>query len=176
MPDSASICSLHAVIDEHYALVYRYAYRLTGAQAEAEDLTQQAFLTARTHFDQLRNVAAAKGWLCAIVRNLYLRGRQQQRRWQPWCDEFQPITTPEPSFEIDPEELQAALAQLPEEFRTPLVLFYFREFTYKEIATQLQVPLGTVMSRLSRAKAQLRTLLAAESPSTEWQNSHPVAT
>jgi len=176
MPDSASSCSLHAVIDEHYALVYRYAYRLAGSQAEAEDLTQQAFLMARTHFDQLRNVTAAKSWLCTIVRNLYLRGRQQQRRWQPWCDEFQPVSTPEPTFEIDPEELQAAIDQLPEEFRTPLLLFYFREFTYKEIATHLQLPLGTVMSRLSRAKCQLRHLLSAAPHPAEWQPPQPVAT
>ncbi|MBI1345401.1 sigma-70 family RNA polymerase sigma factor [bacterium] len=162
MADSGMSESLFAVIDEHYGLVYRYASRLSGRQDEAEDLTQQTFLSARQHLEQLRNAGAVKSWLCTIVRNLYLRSQHQQQRWQEWCDDYHPVTTPDPKFEIDPQELQAAIDQLPEEFRTPLILFYFREFSYKEIATQLQLPMGTVMSRLSRAKTQLRTLLTSE--------------
>lgn len=176
MPDSASNSWLRMVIDEHYMLVYRYAYRLSGHQAEAEDLTQQTFLTAQQHFDQLRNTAAVKSWLCTIARNLYLRGHRHDRQWDSWCEDFHPVTTPEPVFAIDAEELQAAISQLPEEFRTPLILFYFREFSYKEIAVQLQVPIGTVMSRLSRAKAQLRSILSVESTTRAWEPDQPVAT
>jgi RNA polymerase sigma-70 factor (ECF subfamily) len=57
---------------------------------------------------------------------------------------------------VDPEQLQHAMSELPEDFRTPLLLFYFEDFSYREIAQQMQVPLGTVMSRLARAKAFLR--------------------
>jgi RNA polymerase sigma-70 factor (ECF subfamily) len=66
---------------------------------------------------------------------------------------------------IDPAELQAALNELDESFRTPVILFYFEEFSYKDIADQLDMPIGTVMSRLARAKSYLRGKLARyESP------------
>src|SRR5207253_3457986 len=61
------------LVDRHYALLYRYAYRLTGSEADAEDLTQQAFLIAQTKLDQLRNEECVKSWLCTIVRNAYLK-------------------------------------------------------------------------------------------------------
>ena len=61
--------------------------------------------------------------------------------------------------EIDSEELQQILNELPEEFRTPLILFYFEEFSYREIADQINVPIGTVMSRLARGKGYLRKRL-----------------
>ena len=60
---------------------------------------------------------------------------------------------------VDSVQLQSALDQLPESFRTPIVLFYFEDFTYREIAEQMQVPIGTVMSRLARAKEHLRIKL-----------------
>ena len=62
----------------------------------------------------------------------------------------------DPLPDIDPERLQQALNDLPEVFRTPLILFYFEEFSYRDIAEQMDLPLGTVMSRLARAKAYLR--------------------
>jgi RNA polymerase sigma-70 factor, ECF subfamily len=148
-----------ALIDEHYALVYRYAYRLCGTVADAEDLTQQTFLTAQAKRDQLRDPQAARGWLCAIARHAFLRGRRQPHRALPLWDGIEPRSEPSPPEEIDEAMLQGALAELPEEFRTPVVLFYFEGFSYKEIAGRLQVPLGTVMSRLSRAKAHLRERL-----------------
>jgi RNA polymerase sigma-70 factor (ECF subfamily) len=61
--------------------------------------------------------------------------------------------------EIDPERLQQALNDLPEAFRTPIILYYFEDFSYRDIAEQMDLPLGTVMSRLARAKAWLRTRL-----------------
>src|SRR5207253_7729531 len=61
------------LVDRYYALLYRYAYRLTGAEADAEDLTQQAFLTAQAKWDQLRDETKAKSWLFTIARNAYLK-------------------------------------------------------------------------------------------------------
>jgi RNA polymerase sigma-70 factor, ECF subfamily len=151
-----------ALIDEHYALVYRYAYRLCGAVADAEDLTQQTFLTAQAKRDQLRDPQAARGWLCAIARHAFLRSQRYPQRTFPLWDGVEPWSESAPPEEIDEVTLQRALAELPEEFRTPVVLFYFEGFSYKEIAGRLQVPLGTVMSRLSRAKAHLRERLTDE--------------
>ena len=63
--------------------------------------------------------------------------------------------------DLDPEQLQNALNELPEAFRTPVILFYFEDFSYRDIAEQMALPMGTVMSRLARAKAHLRTRLLA---------------
>jgi RNA polymerase sigma-70 factor (ECF subfamily) len=164
MADSAFEMSVAKLIDEHYALVYRYAYRLTGTVADAEDLTQQTFLTAQAKLDQLREPAAARGWLCTIVRHAYLRTRRQPQRTQPLWDAAEPWSDPSPPEAIDEAELQAAIAALPEEFRTPVILFYFEGFTYKDIAQHLQIPVGTVMSRLSRAKGYLRDRLTDDVP------------
>jgi RNA polymerase sigma-70 factor (ECF subfamily) len=154
--------ALAELIDRHYVLVYRYAYRLCGSSTEAEDLTQQTFLQAQVKSDQLREPAAARNWLCAIVRNAYLHSVRRVMRPIPLDAAPEPCTTPASPLEIDPETLQEALNELPEEFRTAVVLFYFREFTYKQIAAQLNVPIGTVMSRLARGKEQLRRRLAPE--------------
>jgi RNA polymerase sigma-70 factor (ECF subfamily) len=71
---------------------------------------------------------------------------------------------PENLPEVEPQKLQEALNELPEMFRTPVIMFYFEEFSYRDIAEQMEVPLGTVMSRLARAKAHLRTRLFPPTP------------
>ena len=63
---------------------------------------------------------------------------------------------PEPLADVDPQRLQAALDELPEIFRTPVILFYFEDFSYRDMADQMEVAIGTIMSRLARAKAFLR--------------------
>lgn len=152
---------LAELVEQHYALLYRYAYRLTGSEADAEDLTQQAFLTAQRKWDQLRDETRARSWLFTILRNAYLKELRA-----PVClsscslDELEASPDSADSMEIDTEQLQNVLNDLPEEYRSPIVLFYFEEFSYKEIAEQMQVPLGTVMSRLARAKAYLRQRLS----------------
>lgn len=148
------------LVERHYALLYRYAFRLTGSEADAEDLTQQAFLTAQAHWDQLRDEAKAKSWLFTIARNAYLKELRG-----PVCipssalDELPGAAPAAESFDFDQELLQNVLNDLPEDFRSPVVLFYFEEFSYKEIAEQMGVPVGTIMSRLARAKAYLRQRL-----------------
>ena len=156
-PRPASLIA--ALIDEHYELVYRYAYRLTGQASDAEDLTQQTFLTAQNCWEQLRELQAVKGWLCTIVRNAYLKSRRHTVVSLPTLELPDDCPTSTAPFDIDPEELQETLKTLPEEYQTPLVLFYFQALSYKELADMLNVPLGTIMSRLSRGKALLRKRL-----------------
>jgi RNA polymerase sigma-70 factor (ECF subfamily) len=74
-----------------------------------------------------------------------------------------PERLPDTVPEVEPEQLQHALNELPETFRTPVILFYFEEFSYRDIAEQMELPLGTVMSRLARGKAHLRARLQQES-------------
>ncbi|HTI49699.1 MAG TPA: sigma-70 family RNA polymerase sigma factor [Planctomycetaceae bacterium] len=148
------------LVERHYALLYRYAYRLTGSEADAEDLTQQAFLTAQIKWDQLRDENCARSWLFTIVRNGYLKERRTPVSFTSMAlDDMAEAPGPTDDADFDGEQLQNVLNDLPEEFRSPLILFYFREFSYKEIAEHMEVPVGTVMSRLARAKAYLRRRL-----------------
>ena len=166
MDDEQSPLSVSYLVEQHYPLLYRYAFRLTGSVADAEDLTQQAYLTAQTKLDQLREASHAKAWLCAIVRNTFLKSIRSQNGAAIVSLEkvAEPIGVDPAAAVVDEEELQRILNELPVEFRAPLILFYFEEFSYKEIAEQLQVPVGTVMSRLARAKAHLRRRLLAYQP------------
>jgi RNA polymerase sigma-70 factor (ECF subfamily) len=156
--------NVEQLVDEHYASLYRYAYRLSGSAVDAEDLTQDTFCQAQRKLAQLRDGARAKGWLFSILRNAYLH-RVRAHKHAPVVSldgvgEL-PERLPEPLPEVDPDCLQHVLNELPEVFRTPLVLYYFEDFSYREIAEQMEVPLGTVMSRLARAKAHLRSRLEA---------------
>jgi RNA polymerase sigma-70 factor, ECF subfamily len=156
------------LVAEHYAAVYGYAFRLSGSVQDAEDLTQQTFLAAQHSLGQLRNVEGVRGWLYAILRNCFLKNCQ---RWQPTpvaSLQLNLDTIPEEDAgqqEIDQERLQEALNQLPSDFRTVLTMFYFEGCSYRQIAQSLDLPIGTVMSRLARAKGHLRAkLLEVECP------------
>src|SRR5262249_28260485 len=120
--------AVQELVDAHYAALYRYAYRLTGSASDAEDLTQEAYLKAQACLSQLRDPGRAKTWLFSILRNAYLhRVRAEQHHRLVPLDGAGDVAEPaaDPLPEIDPERLQQALAELPELFRTPIILFYF---------------------------------------------------
>ncbi len=154
--------SVAELVDPHYRAVFGYAYRLTGSVIESEDLTQQTFLLAQANLAQLREPKATRSWLYTIARNEFLRRRPAATPVA--LDGVAEPVAPEPSAselggEFTSEQLQQALSELAPEFRVPLVMFFFEEQSYREIAEKLQVPIGTVMSRLSRGKSQLRRKL-----------------
>jgi RNA polymerase sigma-70 factor (ECF subfamily) len=166
--------SLHQLIDAHYQALYRYAYRLTGTQPDAEDLTQEAFGKAFTRLPQLRDPDRAKAWLFRILRNEYLhRVRDDRRHRVIPLDAVGdlPERTGDERPDVDKARLQQALNDLDEGFRTPLILYYFEDFSYRDIAEQMDLPIGTVMSRLARAKAYLRSRLAP--PGSEANGTEP---
>jgi RNA polymerase sigma factor (sigma-70 family) len=161
--------TVQRLVDDHYLALYRYAFRLSGSAADAEDLTQETFCKAQRHLSQLRDNGRAKPWLFSILRNAYLhRVRAEQHAHCLSLDDVGDLAeaAAEPLPEIDPDRLQQALNELPEAFRTPLILFYFEDFSYRDIAEQMDLPLGTVMSRLARAKAHLRSRLLPASEAT----------
>jgi len=163
MSDAPCPVAITELVEQFAELLYRYAYRLTGNAADAEDLTQQTFLTAQQKQNQLRNCQSIKWWLCSILRNAFLTSRRHRGRTQSLEGVIDSLCLDEPPDTlVEPDELQRALLELPEEHRSPLILFYFEEFSYQEIAEQMQLPIGTVMSRLSRAKAFLRRRLSEE--------------
>lgn len=154
--------TVQRLVEEHYLALYRYAYRLSGTSADAEDLTQETFVKAQINLGQLRTPERARPWLFSILRNAYLH-RARADRLHPRVpldaagDLAEPL--PDPLPEIDPEQLQAALRELPEVYRAPILLYYFEGMNYRDIAEQMDLPLGTVMSRLARAKGHLRSRL-----------------
>jgi RNA polymerase sigma-70 factor, ECF subfamily len=161
--------ALEQMVEDHYVPLYRYAYRLTGCANAADDLTQETFCKAQASFEQLRDATRAKAWLFRILRNAYLQSRREEQRHRSVSLDgvLEPqARIPDPLPELDPAQLQAALDDLPEDFRTPIILYYFSEFSYREIAEQMDLPLGTVMSRLARAKAHLRDRLVTRDPLT----------
>lgn len=164
---------LPALVHAHYEALFRYAFRLTGSSADAEDLTQETFGKAFTRLSQLREVDRAKAWLFRILRNLYLhKVRDDKRHRIIPLDAVGDLASRDvqDSPEIEPEHLQQALNELEEGFRTPLILFYFEEFSYRDIAEQMELPIGTVMSRLARAKSYLRAKLCPEFGDSESGN------
>jgi RNA polymerase sigma-70 factor (ECF subfamily) len=165
MGETTGPLDFRSLVDQHYALLYRYAYHLSGSAADAEDLTQETYCTAQAKLFQLRDTGSARAWLCSILRNHYLHGRRTNaaalfESLENVPDAVEAVSEPEAA--LDAERVRQALSELPEAFRTPVVMFYFDEFSYRQIAEQMGVPLGTVMSRLARAKAYLRSRLRSE--------------
>ncbi len=166
MADDRAEMDVAQLVADHHQAVYRYAYRLSGSVPDAEDLTQQVFLVAQQKLGQLRSHQSARSWLFAVLRNCFLKSVQRPQpipaaSLQLNIDNI-PLRVPPPE-EIDGQRLQAALSELPETFRIVVLMFYFEDRSYREIAEELDLPIGTVMSRLARAKGHLRSrLFAAE--------------
>ncbi len=153
----------------HLDAAYRYARWLTHSSGDADDVVQEAILRAFRGFDALRG-ADVKAWLLAIVRNCHSTARRQQQRraFVPLPEEHDAedahamiATTPDPETDTIRRDhariLERLLAQLPEEQREALVLREAEDMDYCDIATITHVPIGTVMSRLARARAGLKT-------------------
>lgn len=160
---------LQQLVDEHYANLYRFALSLARDEAEAADLTQQTYFQLATRGGQIRELAKARSWLFTTLRREFYRQRQQSGRFQS-LDSDESVDWDAPSGPDD-EALRAAdvtvvmeaLSKVREMFREPLVLFYLEDLSYREIAEILEVPIGTVMSRLSRGKSELRHHLSDSS-------------
>ena len=165
VPSAGPVVDIAGLIAAHHAPLYRYVYRLTGTAADAEDLTQQAFLIAQQKLYQLREAERAAGWLYAILRSCYLKWRRKRFPMTSTLADLDMADVPQPVPElraVDSEELQQVLGELHNDLRLILLMFYFEELSYKQIADELEIPIGTVMSRLSRAKQKLRERLIAE--------------
>ena len=150
------------LVSQHHRGMYQYAFRLTGSAVDAEDLVQEAFLIAQQKLAQLRSEKAARSWLFTILRNCFIRSRSRTQPIPAGSIDLNIDSVPQETSrddEIDSDRLQQAPDRLPPKHRTMLAMFYFEDIPYREIARQLDMPIGTVMSRLARAKSRLRTEL-----------------
>jgi RNA polymerase sigma-70 factor (ECF subfamily) len=148
------------LVDQYYEALYRFGLSLCQSEAEACDLTQQTFYRWAEKGHQLRDRSKAKTWLFTTLHREFLGGRRHTTRF-PKIElgevEHELPSTPVPAYDaLDSSTVLEALGQLEEKFRAPLTLFYLEEHSYQEIAEILDLPIGTVMSRLSRAKEALR--------------------
>jgi RNA polymerase sigma-70 factor (ECF subfamily) len=151
------------LVDTHYQPLYRFGYSLAKSPEKASDLVQQTFVKWAEKGHQLKDRSKAKTWL---FTTLYREFLGQNRRATKFPEreleeaEYQlPATPANTGRQLDGKRAVALLSHLDETFRAPLTLFFLQEHSYKEIAATLEIPIGTVMSRISRGKKQLRDLM-----------------
>ena len=149
----------------YYEPLYQFAFSLTRAEADACDLTQQTFYVWATKGHQLRDVTKVKTWLFTTLHRAFLETRRKQTRF-PHLELSEvpvelPALSPELANQLDGVQVLEALGQVDEIYQAPVALFYLEDCSYKEIAAILDVPIGTVKSRMARGIAQLQTILAS---------------
>ncbi|AWV47752.1 RNA polymerase sigma factor SigE [Mycobacterium leprae Kyoto-2] len=169
--DKATMPSWEELVRQHAARVYWLAYRLSGNQHDAEDLTQETFIRV---FRSVQNYQPGtfEGWLHRITTNLFLDmvRRRARIRMDALPDDYDRVPADEPNPEqiyhdsrLGPD-LQAALDSLPPEFRAAVVLCDIEGLSYEEIGATLGVKLGTVRSRIHRGRQALRDYLLTAHP------------
>lgn len=150
--------------------IYRAALKMTRDEIEAEDLVQDTYLRAYTYFYRFEKGTCMKAWLLKILKNTFINKSRKQAKRPEHIELSQlNLSEEEPVSENDPEEdilyisfgdrLMRAIYNLPEEFRTVILLSALEGFSYREIAETIDCPVGTVMSRLHRGRKLLRNSL-----------------
>ena len=152
----------------HFARLYNFACWLTADRAAAEDLVQESYMKALRGFSSFQQGTNFRAWIYRILRNTFLTSKTGLKFASSLDDEdaaaSEPATniTPETVLiaKLEQQSIQQALEALPVNFREVILLCDLEEMSYQEIAQTLAIPIGTVMSRLSRARKAMRTLLA----------------
>jgi RNA polymerase sigma-70 factor (ECF subfamily) len=156
------------IVSQHYEALYRFAFSLTRSEADACDLTQQTFYIWATKGHQLQDRSKVKSWLFTTLHREFLNIRKRFVRF-PHVElddgiEDIPVISPDVVNSLDGARVVEFLGRVSEPFRGALTLFYMNGSSYQEIADILQVPLGTVRSRISRGIAQLKQFILADVP------------
>ena len=168
MSDHAKL-NFSELVEAYYTPLYRFAYSLAKNEHEASDLTQQTFVIYAEKGDTLRDSSKVKSWLFTTLYREFLRLRRRAAHVTTQENEILEVEAPpvEPGLarNLDGKSAVQALEEVHENYRLPLTLFYLKDLSYKEIAATLDIPIGTVMSRLSRGKAQLKNILLSRAAS-----------
>jgi len=151
------------LVDANHGALYRFALSLTKSEDRAADLVQQTFYRWAAKGKELRDPSRAKSWLFTTLYREFIKARHHESLFA----QVDLSDVPEGITDVDliPEEVDSAavreiLFSFEEIYRAPLVLFYLNQLSYREIAEALGIPIGTVMSRISRGKARLRRCLS----------------
>lgn len=153
----------------HMKLLYNVALKYCGNVFDAEDIVQETYLMAFNKFYQLREKSKCKPWLLRILRNNFLKNYQKKKNQKKLSEtdyiDFLKVSQSTDTAEhmlvkvSERQTVQKAIDQLPDKYKEALVLYYVDEMLYKDIASTLNIPIGTVMSRLTRAREGLKILL-----------------
>lgn len=154
-------------VNSLYEGLYRFAFSLAGNADDAAELTQESFARLLVKGGQLRDPSKVKGWLFTTLYRMYLGWKRRETSLPHFeiasVENELPPVTPEMVDKLENEAVSASLLEIEERYRAPLALYYFEDHSYAEIAQLLDIPVGTLMSRLSRGKDMMRKALAAKS-------------
>ena len=157
---------IELVVETYHEGLFAFALSLAGNRDDACELTQETFCRFASKGHQLRERDKVKTWLFTTLYRLFLGWKRRESRLPHFemsaVEHELPHLAPEVVESTDAGLIMEALLQLEERYRAPLMLFYLEDHSYEEIAAILDTPVGTVMSRLSRGKEQLRRVLATE--------------
>jgi len=152
-----------AIVCQHYEALFRFAMSLTRMESDAQDLTQQTFYVWATKGHQLRDVSKVKTWLFTTLHRGFLETRRRKIRFPHQdLDEVSdqlPAFSPRLAEQVDSSQVVSALGRVDEVYQAAVALFYLDDCSYKDIASILGVPIGTVKSRIARGIMQLRGIL-----------------
>jgi RNA polymerase sigma-70 factor, ECF subfamily len=156
------------VVAAYYEPLYRFVISLTHSEADACDLAQQTFYMWAAKGHQLRDPSKVKSWLFTTLHRAFLESRRTLTRFPHFelteTDDDLPVILPEAARRLDAAQAVEALRQVDEVYRAPVALFYMEDYSYLEIADILEVPIGTVKSRMARGLAQLKQIFAGNNP------------
>lgn len=165
-------------VTAYYDALNAFGYSLTGNEDDACELTQETYCRLLTKGGQLRDITKVKSWLFTTLYRVFLGWKDRRARLPHFeissVEGELPVMTPEHVDVLESDAIRDALLELEEHYRVPLMLFYFNDNSYEEIAEILDVPIGTVMSRLSRAKGLLRERLVAHAIGVESVNKNKI--
>lgn len=168
--------AMDELVQRHYRTVFNLAYRLSGNYDDAQDIVSEAFIRVHNALPNFRGDASFSTWLHRIVRNVFLDERKKQRiRTHSSLEEMVELEdssvsrqivdpAPGPQFAVEQDEraaiIQQAVVTLPENQRLMIGLYHFQHRSYEEIAEIMDLPIGTVKSRLNRARLALKNKLS----------------
>lgn len=164
--DERSIPTWEEIAREHGRFIFNVAYRLTGDPHQAEDVVQEVLIRVRRGLETYEP-GSMEGWLSRIATNVFLDEvrRKRRRPVEPLPDDPERVVAGAPPADEAlahaklPEHVQAALRELPDDYRAAVVLCDVVGFSYEEISDALEVPIGTVRSRIHRGRSLLRARL-----------------
>ena len=155
--------SMDSLVERFYQSLYHFALSLARSEVVAADLTQETYYLWAAKGHQLRDATKVKSWLFTTLHREFLRRQRHSHRFPhhetSQVEDELPVISSTVVNDLDAITVMQALQRVDEHYRVPLAMFYLEDFSYNEIAEALDVPAGTVMSRLARGKAQLRALL-----------------
>lgn len=158
-------------VNSLYEGLYRFAFSLAGNADDASELTQESFARLLAKGGQLRDHSKVKGWLFTTLYRIYLGWKRRETNLPHFeiasVESELPPVTADMVDKLQNEAVSESLLEVEERYRVPLALYYFENHSYAEIAEMLDIPIGTLMSRLSRGKDLMRKSLAAKSIGAE---------